>query len=128
MMSKLLLNLWQLPQVLLAYMLIVLWKAKLEFTYKGIKVYRTDKLYGISLGTIIILSIKHNTQVLHHEYGHTRQSLYFGWLYLLIIGLPSIVMNILSTVLYKKGYKTFANNYYKRWPENWADKLGNVSR
>ncbi len=118
----------QLPQVLLAYLLIKLWKAKYEQTYKGIKVYRTKLRYGISLGTIIILSTIHTHKTLKHEYGHTKQSLYFGWLYLLIIGLPSISMNILSTILYRLGKPKFHSNYYNRWPENWADKLGNVDR
>jgi len=118
----------QLPQTLLAYILILFWKAEYEQTYKGIKVYRTKKRYGISLGTIIILSTIHNFKTLKHEYGHTRQSLYFGWLYLVIIGIPSISMNICSYVLYKLGYPKCAKNYYKRWPENWADKLGGVER
>ena len=83
---------------------------------------------GISLGTIIILSTIHNETTLKHEYGHTKQSLIFGWLYLLVIGLPSISMNILSSILFKRGKPKFALNYYNRWPENWADKLGNVNR
>lgn len=113
----------QLPQILLARILIFFWKAKYDLTYNCIKIYRTKKSYGISLGTIIILSTGHNHRVLKHEYGHCRQSMYFGWLYLLIIGLPSITMNILTRFKILK-----AENYYKRWPENWADKLGDVKR
>ena len=120
--------LWQLPQILLAMLLIKLWHAEYQQTYKSIKIYRTKKKYGISLGTIIILSEYHSEQTLKHEYGHTKQSLIFGWLYLFVIGLPSISMNILSAILYNAGYPKFLKNYYKRWPENWADKLGNVSR
>ena len=52
-----------------------------------------------------------------HEFGHVLQSYMFGPLYLLIIGLPSITMETLTKMKILK-----KENYYKRWPENWADK------
>jgi len=115
--------LWQLPQTILAWMLIFFWKAKYSSTFNDVRIYKTKVRYGISLGTVIILWDFHSQNTLQHEYGHTKQSLIFGWLYLLIIGLPSITMNILSRVGILK-----SENYYKRWPENWADKLGDVKR
>ena len=33
-----------------------------------------------------------------HEHGHQKQSMYLGWLYLLIIGLPSALRNITDIV------------------------------
>ena len=110
--------LWQLPQILLGYILVFISKAKREDDYLGMKVYLTKYRFGISLGNIIIVCRKSSIK---HEYGHCKQSIIFGPFYLLIIGLPSIVMNTLTRVgILKK------ENYYKRWPENWADKLGNV--
>ncbi len=119
--------LWQLPQWMLAQWLIVIWKAEWTQDYKGILVYRTQKTYGISLGPVIIISTSYDID-LKHEYGHTRQSLMFGWLYLIVIGIPSITMNIKSSILFKLGKPDYLKNYYNRWPENWADKLGNVKR
>ena len=114
---------WQLPQTILAWILILAWKAEYEQTYKGIKIYRTKVRNGISLGTIIILGDMYSTISVKHEYGHTRQSLIFGWLYLIVIGIPSGGMNLLTRVGILKH-----ETYYMRYPENWADKLGNVKR
>jgi hypothetical protein len=58
-----------------------------------------------------------------HEHGHQIQSLYFGFLYLLIIGLPSVLNNIRSRIANKD-----SKWYYSRYPEKWADKLGGVER
>ena len=116
-------TLWQLPQVLLAYLVILFSKSKYKEDYSGIKIYETEKRFGISLGTMIILYSYYNEKTLKHEYGHTRQSLMLGPLYLIIVGLPSITMNIIS-----RFNKKFAANYYNRWPENWADELGKVER
>jgi len=52
--------------------------------------------------------------------GHQKQSLYLGWLYLIIIGLPSVTGNLLNRVI--------DFDYYKQPWEAWADKLGGVKR
>lgn len=56
-----------------------------------------------------------------HEWGHTRQSLYLGPLYLLIIGLPSIIWAMIHTPNSKKSYYFF-------YTERWADKLGGIPK
>ncbi len=59
-----------------------------------------------------------------HEWGHSIQSLIFGPAYLLVIGLPSIL----------RGFSSHWHNkndtweYYGGFPENWADKIGEVQR
>lgn len=58
-----------------------------------------------------------------HEFGHTKQSLYLGWLYLLVIGLPSII----HAAFYKYD-PADRNGYYRFYTEKWADKLGGVER
>jgi hypothetical protein len=55
-----------------------------------------------------------------HEMGHQKQSLYLGWFYLIIIGLPSVIGNLI--------YRIKKFNYYSLPWEKWADKLGNVKR
>jgi hypothetical protein len=57
-----------------------------------------------------------------HEYGHYKQSLILGPLYI-IIAIIIFSMHILTKLKILKIEK-----YYKRWPEQWADKLGWVRR
>ena len=70
-----------------------------EETYKDVDIYVGDFPGGISLGTYILMSTtsykdKRN-RTKKHEYGHSRQSLYLGPLYLIIIGLPSALFFIM---------------------------------
>jgi hypothetical protein len=121
-----LLYIWQLPQTMLGFLM-----AKLTGTYSedipdpwgNIKVYRTDKFAGISLGSYIIIGTWEGSITLRHEYGHCLQSRYLGPLYLPVVGIPSFIMAVISRYSRK-----FSDNYYRRWPENWADKLGGAER
>lgn len=117
---------WQLPQHLLALVILLLYKKQIIATeqYETSIVYWLGKArWGVSLGWYIFLGQRYNSITVQHEYGHSIQSKYLGWLYLLIVGLPSITMNILTRFGILK-----IENYYKRWPESWADKLGRVKR
>lgn len=82
---------------------------------------------GISLGTYIIISEQSyrdkRARTKKHEYGHSRQSLYLGPLYLIVVGLPSILWAGFVYNLVRKSV-----SYYAVYPENWADKLGEVNR
>ena len=65
---------------------------------------------GITLGNYIIVNnIKH----LRHELGHTRQSKILGPLYLLVIGLPSLIHAGLHAKVCKD------KNYYHFYTEHW---------
>ena len=79
---------------------------------------------GISLGKYIIVNQFARDNTIYHELGHCRQSMYLGWLYLIVIGIPSIVW----AGLYGTIIKPSANGYYKFFTEKWADRLGNVVR
>lgn len=79
---------------------------------------------GISLGRYIIVNQFAMDKTIYHELGHCRQSMYLGWLYLIVIGIPSIVW----AGLYGKVIKPTTNGYYNFYTEKWADKLGNVQR
>lgn len=119
---------WQYPQHMLGLFLVLIWgarmkKAEMEKETRGVLIFRTKRHVGISLGMIIIANERASDRTVSHEYGHSRQSLYLGPLYLLVVGLPSITMNIIS-----RFNRKFAKNYYNRWPENWADRLGGVKR
>lgn len=124
-MTNVLKYVWQLPQHIVALLILCVFHKKIKqtYTYESSHVFVLDWLFGVSLGTYILISPLHTITTIKHEYGHSKQSLYLGPLYLLVIGIPSIVMNLVSTVS-----SDIAKNYYKRFPENWADKLGNVNR
>lgn len=114
--------LWQLPQHLLALILIKIVGAKKTKTHGGASVYMTHHVFGISLGEYIIVWDESNDVVIRHEYGHTLQSRMLGPAYLIIVGLPSITMNLLSRAGILR-----VDRYYDRWPEDWADRLGGVT-
>lgn len=86
--------LWQLPQNIVALiMLPFLGKMKLIKYDLYAFVFECEKMNGgISLGNFIFLSpnlAKKETSILH-ELGHTLDSHRYSWLYLFIIGIPSI--------------------------------------
>jgi hypothetical protein len=125
--------LYQLPQNLLGLILIVLFRGKKLQDYNDKKVYLVKGYFIISLGDYILISKRwYNSwdvyspwvdRFLAHEYGHCRQSEILGPLYLIIVGIPSFIFNQIS-----QHNRKFAVNYYNRFPENWADKLGKVER
>lgn len=130
-MVNFILYLWQLPQILLAGILFVILKVggKVKSTqrYEKTRFVITDitSIGCFSLGPIIFITyigFKSHLTV-YHELGHSKQSKILGPLYLLIVGLPSALNNLIS-----RFSKKWAEGYYKRFPENWADKLGGVDR
>ena len=60
--------------------------------------------------------------ILSHEYGHTVQSAFLGPLYLLVIGLPSIVWCNFKPVA--KKWRSGKREYESFYPEKWATRLG----
>lgn len=124
-MKKALLFLWQLPQNLLGFIVMAFCTIMREESYHDVRVILVKRIRsGVSLGGMIFLREKADGYVspvaLAHEYGHCIQSRRLGWLYLLVVGLPSGIRNLLH--LYRKGC------YYNAWPENQADKLGGVAK
>ena len=133
---------WQLPQNLIGFLLTRKYKYKSTRCMnkdvangKWISVYyKSFFRSGVSLGDYIILDYWYcgkacSTQIIAHEYGHSKQSLILGWFYLLLIGLPSFISNIWDRLFHKKWTIDQREKwYYSRYPENWADKLGGVLR
>lgn len=141
---KILKYIWQLPQHIVALILILYYRYKkygcmkspYQITIRKISQINIYKAYmrgpAISLGNYIITNpyeYQITDMLIRHEYGHQRQSLYLGPLYLLIIGIPSLVGNIWDANFHRnwpplKSYKWY---YNQPW-EKWADKLGGVNR
>ena len=122
---------WQLPQTIAGIIVKKVLKAKPYTTHHEANVYTWTLGRGISLGNYIFVPFEKEDpesyvvqQYIKHEYGHTVQSKYLGWFYLLVIGLPSIVWAGCFEWYRKKTGK----NYYDFYTEKSADKLGGVNR
>jgi hypothetical protein len=88
---------------------------------------------GISLGHIVIWSREssrwHDLDLRNraHELGHSKQSRLLGWLYLPLVGLPSI-SRAACALAFREVTGEQWTGYYEGYPENWADRLGGVIR
>lgn len=72
---------------------------------------------SITLGEYIVIGGRWDESDVRHEYGHVRQSRMLGWLYLVVIGIASLLHACLHYLSENKEYSHF-------WTENWAEKLG----
>ena len=63
--------------------------------------------------------------LLVHEYGHTIQSLIFGPLYLLAVGLPSVAWSFFPFFVRKRAREEIS--YFSAYPERWANRLGEAA-
>ena len=132
---RILTEIWQFPQHIIAYVIILIncKSIKLMVSKDGISHYLVDHLFdsAISLGNYIFLDSDGNFsyKTIKHEFGHQKQSLMLGPLYLIIIGLPSIIGNIIDRIKHKYFRRHYNPDFYYKQPwEAWADKLGGVVR
>ncbi len=126
---------WCLPQSLLGalflFSLKLLKKDVGSQTYEGICVVYVQEGFikgwsGFSAGAFIFLNArllkegreKDHEWVLRHEYGHTLQGYLLGPLYVLMIGLSSGFLWLLS-----RFRPSFRAHYHSFFPENWANHL-----
>lgn len=137
MLKNILFWIWMLPQQLVGFCLVKLLHGqknhvRLNFKigtgiYTYVIIYKVPRLChsAVSLGTFLIFDSRvcFSENAIRHEIGHTKQSFRLGWLYLPVIGIPSLIGNIYSRIFNKT-----TDWYYSRFPENWADKLGGVER
>lgn len=115
---------WELPQNIVGCMVLTFTKTIYAYSYLDANVYVWYSNKGLSLGKYIFVPVKSNLDYVKHEYGHTLQSKYLGWFYLLVIGLPSIVW----AGCFKSYRKKHNISYYAFYTERWADRLGGVER
>lgn len=124
-MKEFLLYLWQLPQNILGELLVLIYRPEGSYDYDGARLHYSSRMHGgISLGKHIIVSYRYrdyNGNTEKHEWGHTRQSRMLGPLYLVVIGLPSL----LWAAWWNPGRKA---GYFDFYTEKWADRLGGVER
>lgn len=114
---------WQLPQNILALGIesLLCQAAYREGEVNGNVIIVSDVLASaMSLGNYIFLNTLSSERTIKHECGHSKQSRMLGPLYLIVIGIPSILHNIVHRLCSKIGIKW---NYYSFYTEYWANKL-----
>ena len=122
---------WELPQNAVGFIVKKICKATPYTTYKDANVYSWYINGGLSMGKYIFVPFKlakptsqKVQQYIRHEYGHTIQSKYLGWFYLLIIAIPSLIWaGCFNWYRTKTGM-----SYYDFYTESSADRLGGVDR
>ena len=118
---------WQLPQTLIGFILCkILRGRKKVFVFEDFgkvecwvcPILRTG---SVTLGKYILLCLDHANDelIVRHEHGHQLQGMLLGWLYLLVIGVPSLVWCLFI-------HPRKHGSYYDFWTERWANKLGKV--
>lgn len=118
-MLKVLKYLWQLPQNMLGLCLEGL---LCNACTRGNKVEGNQVIWcdilpaSLSLGDYLFLTSDSSKESIEHECGHSRQSDKLGPLYLIVIGIPSLLHNIIHYLCYKLGIKW---DYYKFYTEHW---------
>ena len=135
-MRGVILYIWQLPQNLLGFLLVYVYYALgMVVRFDGedgiMYAYVNGVSAGVSLGRYVVLKASgiEDGRQKYHEYGHCMQSRFLGPLYLLVIGLPSLVGNIYDRIAHRSwSYERSYKWYYAQPWEAWADKLGKVIR
>lgn len=129
-MKRVFMYLWQLPQNILGLILLLYFRRfsqSRNWMEGDVSVFVCDAMRGgVSLGCYIFLDrffAELDGETLSHELGHCKQSKMLGWLYLPVVGLPSII----HASFYKYDPAN-PNGYYDFWTEAWADKIGGVKR
>ncbi len=113
---------WQFPQTLSGSILKFLLKERILKTVIIWENYFNKEVHlikgfnkGFSLGKHVFIDLNYNPITTQHELGHSKQSQILGPLYLIIIGLPSLIHAYL--------YKGLPKDYYNFYTEKWANKL-----
>lgn len=117
---------WQLPQNLLGLLLMLILQGETKHILGSIRFYFLRTFPGgVTLGEYIIVGTKQDLTV-RHEFGHVLQSRYLGPLYLLVIGLPSLIHAWLNGAI--GCCDRHSEGYYHFYTEKWADRLAAINR
>ena len=130
-----LLMLWELPQNIIGALLFVFFGVFSDSVIfdedDSLEMFSPMMRGAISLGNFRIYaynyafnSARYVELVRRHEEGHRKQSKMLGPLYLIVIGLPSLIWATLHSSVRRLG----AVDYYSFYTERWADRLGGEKR
>lgn len=123
---NLILFIWQLPQHIVAliyfgYLVMMCKDLGVDSRYKQATVIPCIMRGAVTLGNYVFVGLNSEyRKTVKHELGHTIQSKILGPLYLIIIGIPSIIWAAV--------HKKIAPNKSYDWfyTESTANKLGNL--
>lgn len=116
---------WGIIQTTLGFIIFLIFIRNRHVIFNGAIATEWHRYDGLSLGLFIFvpenIEINKKYYIYKHEYGHTIQSLILGPLYLLIIGLPSLIW---SKLYHNNMTRNNKNNYYDFFTERSANYFG----
>lgn len=152
MIKSILLFIWQLPQNIIGIILFLILRKSItkgdiyyflkrynkentidyykyignDYKIRKYLVVNKKNFNSISLGDFVFLRSFDLLTVLH-EYGHQKQSKKLGFLYLILVGFPSIACNIYDKIFHRKWSDEKRIEWYYKLPwEKNANKLSNL--
>lgn len=115
---------WQLPQNLcgLIYKMCIWEDIKEAIPCQNAQIMLKKSNGGVTLGKYVFVYYRYNelSKVVRHELGHVEQSKILGPLYIIVIGLPSIIWAATHRTIAPK------KDYYWFFTEAWANKLAGI--
>lgn len=117
---------WLLPQNIIGLFVFLFTKLQgaTSEKYNGTIVTKWKYKSGVSLGQFIFVWQDASEKTIKHEYGHYIDGTCLGWLYLFVIGIPSVIW----AGCFGKYRKKHNISYYDFYTEKRADLLGEVKR
>ena len=117
---------WEFPQIICGLFVKLVFcfcgSREVETINKGTcRIQNWTMTSGVSLGWFQFTHKNASTTTASHEVGHSIQSLILGPLYLVCIGVPSILW---AATYRKLGF----TDYYWFFTEKWADKIAGITR
>lgn len=134
--KRALLLIWELPQNIIGAFLFIFFAVFSDSVIldddDSLEMYSPMMRGAISLGIFRVYAYKYlgngaryvELVRKHEKEGHRKQSMMLGPLYLIVIGLPSLVWAALHSYVKRLG----AVDYYSFYTERWADRLAGVKR
>lgn len=128
---------WGFLQTLLGLFVFLFHLSEKHYVYHGAVITEWKNKSSVSLGLFVFVTAEpyfydklkdkysmeeQSSRLLVHEYGHTIQSLIFGPLYLIVIGIPSTLWGFLPCCAKKR--KEAELSYFSFFTEKWANELG----
>lgn len=127
---------WGLPQTLLGFIVLLINIKNKHYFYHGAIITERNVPSSVSLGMFVFTTTNPmkdkrtknkipdeelSKRLLVHEYGHTIQSLIFGPLYLIVMGIPSTLWGFLP---YFQNKRNNGVSYFSFFTEKLANYLG----
>lgn len=133
--KRALLMFWELPQNILGALLFIFFAVFSDSVIldddDSLEMYSPMMRGAISLGIFRVYAYKYLGNgaryvelVRKHEKGHRQQSKWLGPLYLIVIGLPSLIW----ATLHSSVRRLRTVDYFSFYTEKWADRLAGVKR